>query len=81
MQNFPTESLSGALRGLREPPVPLSSGMADERIRQQNQSPGGFPGREYHLTENSYIINSETIMDVNNYIPFSKINSQVTDVM
>ena len=32
----------------------------------------------YHLTENYYIINSETIMDVNNYIP---INSQAIDVM
>ena len=35
----------------------------------------------YHLTENYYIINSETIMDVNNYIPFSIINSQTIDVM
>ena len=34
----------------------------------------------YHLTENYYIINSETIMDVNNYIPFSIINSQTIDV-
>ena len=35
----------------------------------------------YHLTENYYIINSETIMDVNNYIPFSIIKSQAIDVM
>ena len=35
----------------------------------------------YHLTENYYIINSETIVDVNNYIPFSIINSQTIDVM
>ena len=32
-------------------------------------------------TENYYIINSETIMDVNNYIPFSIINSQTIGVM
>ena len=37
--------------------------------------------RVYHLTENYYIINSETIMDVNNYISFSIINSQMIDVM
>ena len=36
---------------------------------------------KYHLTENYYIINSETIMDVNNYILFSIINSQTIDVM
>ena len=36
---------------------------------------------DYHFTENYYIINSETIMDVNNYIPFSIINSQTIDVM
>ena len=36
---------------------------------------------EYHLTENYYIINSETIMDVNTYIPFSLINPQAIDVM
>ena len=35
----------------------------------------------YHLTENYYIINSETIVDVNNYIPFSILNSQTIDVM
>ena len=35
----------------------------------------------YHLTENYYIINSETILDANNYITFSKINSQTIDVM
>ena len=35
----------------------------------------------YHLTENYYIINSETILDVNNYITFSKMNSQTIDVM
>ena len=35
----------------------------------------------YHLTENYYKINSETIMDANNYIPFSIINSQTIDVM
>ena len=35
----------------------------------------------YHLTENYYIINSETIMDVNNYIPVLTINSQAIDVM
>ena len=35
----------------------------------------------YHLTENYYINNSETIMDVNNYIPFSIINSQTIDEM
>ena len=40
-----------------------------------------FLGRFYHLTENYYIINSETIMDVNNYIPFSIINPQTIDVM
>ena len=38
-------------------------------------------GSDYHFTENSYIINSETIVDVNNYIPFSIINSQTIDVM
>ena len=37
--------------------------------------------KKYHLTENYYIINSETIMDVKIYIPFSIINSQVIDVM
>ena len=37
--------------------------------------------RGYHLTEKHYIINSETIVDVNNYIPFSTINSQTIDVM
>ena len=37
--------------------------------------------RQYHLTENYYIINSETKMDVNNYIPFSVINSHAIDVM
>ena len=37
--------------------------------------------RWYHWTENHYIINLETIMDVNNYIPFSIINSQTIDVM
>ena len=49
---------------------------------------GRQPGRAlteesglYHLTENYYIFNSETIMDVNNYIPFSIINSQTIDVM
>ena len=35
----------------------------------------------YHLTENYDMNNSETIMDVNNYIPFSIINSQAIDVM
>ena len=35
----------------------------------------------YHLTENYYIINSETFIDVNNYIPFSIIDSQAIDVM
>ena len=39
------------------------------------------PLDQYHLTENYYIINSETIMDVNNYIPFSTINSQAIYVM
>ena len=41
----------------------------------------GGGGGLYHLTENCYIINSDTIMDVNNYIPFSIINSQTIDVM
>ena len=36
---------------------------------------------QYHVTENDYIIDSETIMDVNNYIPFSTINSQAIDEM
>ena len=35
----------------------------------------------YRLTENYCIINLETIMDVNNYIHFSIINSQMIDVM
>ena len=35
----------------------------------------------YHLAEYYYIINSEAIMDVNNYITFSTINSQAIDVM
>ena len=33
----------------------------------------GRKTNEYHLTENYYIINSETIMDVNNYIPFQQL--------
>ena len=33
-------------------------------------------GRRYYWTENYYIINSETILDANNYITFSIINSQ-----
>ena len=33
------------------------------------------------MTENYYIIDSETIVDANNYIPFSIINSQMIDVM
>ena len=37
--------------------------------------------QKYHLTDNYYIINSETILDVNNYIPFSTMNSQAIDVM
>ena len=41
----------------------------------------GTSTREYHVTENCYIINSETIMDVNNCIPFSIINSQTIVVM
>ena len=36
---------------------------------------------QYRLTENYYIINSETIMDVKLYTPSSKINSQMVDVM
>ena len=44
--------------------------------------PGHSPAQNvYHLTENDYIINSETIMDVKNYILFSTINSQAIDVM
>ena len=39
------------------------------------------PFAHYHLTENYYMINSETIMDVNNYTPFSRINSQRIDAM
>ena len=35
----------------------------------------------YHPTENYYTINSEMIVDVNNYIPISTINSQAIDVM
>ena len=33
------------------------------------------------LDRNYYIINSETIIDVNHYISFSIINSQKIDVM
>ena len=35
----------------------------------------------FHLTENYYTIDSETIVDVNNYIPFSIFSSQTIDVM
>ena len=43
--------------------------------------PNGIATDAYHLTENYYIISSETIMYVNNYIQFSTINSQAIDVM
>ena len=39
------------------------------------------PQAQSRLTENYYIVNSETIMDVNNYIPFSITNSRTIDVM
>ena len=37
--------------------------------------------QKYHLTENYYIVISETIVDVNNYIPFKITNSQTVHVI
>ena len=46
---------------------------------------GFFGGGEcrfyFYGREDFSEMNSETIMDVNNYIPFSTINSQAIDVM
>ena len=50
-------------------------GQEEDKLRK------GPPASSYHLTENCYIVNSETIMDVSNYIPFSAINPQAIDVV
>ena len=59
---------------------PLSVNLPELPIRNFEEFEVGN-GKNYLHSKNYYKINSETIMDVNNYIPFSTINSQAIDVM
>ena len=57
---------------------PLSAGPF---FLSTDSSDSNFKSSKLPFDRNYYIISSETIMDVNNYIPFSIINSQTIDVM
>ena len=65
------------------PPIRAAKGESRSQLHQGSikAAPQHDQWRNYHLTENYYIINSETISDVNNYISFSKMNSHNIDVM